>query len=192
LNGIDIHAANDRSRPIEALLRVALYRGGEQRVAESERAITIPAHETLTFGVEQMLGRFVDAACAYRFGPPGHTLIAAGLHRDRGDAPFSQSFHFPAGRSLQRMPISDLGMVGQSKVLAGGAIEVVLSSRRFAWGVRVAAPGFLPDDAYFGIEPGGKRRIVLSPVEPAEAPARLAVTAINAEGRFPLAVERMP
>jgi beta-mannosidase len=191
LNGVDIHVANDGSAPVELWLRVALYRAGELRVAESEIAIAIPGHKTLTRGVEQILGRFVDAACAYRFGPLGHSLIAASLHRSRGDLPFAQSFYFPAGRTIQRIPISELGVVGQSKVLADGTIDVLLSAQRFAWGVRVAAAGFLPDDAYFGIEPGGKRRIVLSPVEHAEPPANLALTAINAEGRFPVAVERI-
>jgi hypothetical protein len=61
---------------------------------------------------------------------------------------------------------------------------MLLGSRRFAWGVRVVVPGFLPDDAYFGIEPGGKRRILLTPVRTGNTPANLTVTAMNAEGRF--------
>lgn len=173
-------------------LRVALYRAGEQRVGESELAITIPAHNALTFGLERILRRFVDAAWAYRFGPPGQDVIAASLHSSRGDIPFAQSFRFPAGRTTQRTLISEMGMAGQAKALADGTIEVLLSSRRFAWGVRVSAPGFLPDDAYFGMEPAVQRRIVLTPAQPGEAPASLAVTAISAEGRFPVAVERIP
>ena len=50
---------------------------------------------------------------------------------------------------------------------------------------------WMPDDAYFGIEPGGKRRIVLAPLQPGETPAEYAVTAINAEGRFRVAIERI-
>jgi len=191
LNGVDIHVANDRSAPVDAWLRVALYRKGEHEVAGSDLPITIPKHQALTFGLEQILGRFVDAACAYRFGPPGHDVISASLHTNRGDIPFAQSFRFPAGRTTQRTAISELGMAGQSRILADGTIEVLLSSLRLAYGVRVAAPGFVPDDAYFGIEPGGKRRIVLSPLVLGEAPATIAVTAINAEGRFPVAVERI-
>ena len=42
----------------------------------------------------------------------------------------------------------------------------------------------MPDDAYFGIEPGGKRRIVLTPSFTGKLPANIAVTAMNAEGRF--------
>ena len=71
LNGVDLHAANDEPTPLEARLRVALYRSGEHRVAAEERAIAIPAHRTVCFGVEQVLGRFADASYAYRFGPRG-------------------------------------------------------------------------------------------------------------------------
>ncbi|MCU1338401.1 MAG: glycoside hydrolase family 2 protein [Bryobacterales bacterium] len=190
LNGIDIHVANDRAAPMEAWLRVALYRMGEHRVAESDIAITIPNYQTEAFGLEQILGRFIDAACAYRFGPPGHDVVAASLHLDRGDVPFAQAFRFPAGRTTQRRPIAELGMSAQCRLLADGTIQAVVSSLRFAWGVRVAAPGYLPDDAYFGIEPGRKRRIVLTPLQPRETPISVAVTTINAEGRFAIAVER--
>ena len=64
LNGIDIHVANDRPLPLECLLRVSLYRAGEQRVAQSERALTVPKHQAVTFSLGQILGRFVDAAYA--------------------------------------------------------------------------------------------------------------------------------
>ena len=123
-------------------------------MAESDLAITIPKHQALSFGVEQILGRFVDAAYAYRFGPPGHDVIAVSLHRNRGDLPFAQSFRFPAGRTTAADTHHGTGHAAEARVLADGTIEVLLSSRRFAWGVRVAAPGWMPDDAYFGIEPG--------------------------------------
>jgi len=184
LNGVDLHVANDGCAPLVGWLRVALYRMGEQRVQESDLPINIPEHTTRTFGVEHVLGRFVDASYAYRFGPPGHDVIAVSLHASPRDIPFAQSFRFPAGRTSERIPISELGLAGESKVHADGSIEVLLGSRRFAWGVRVVVPGFSPDDAYFGIEPGGKRRIVLTPVRTGNTPANLSVTTLNAEGRF--------
>jgi hypothetical protein len=49
----------------------------------------------------------------------------------------------------------------------------------------------MADDAYFGIEPGVKRRIVFSPLQPVMPPAAIIVTAINAEGRLQLPVEGM-
>jgi hypothetical protein len=49
----------------------------------------------------------------------------------------------------------------------------------------------MPDDAYFGIEPGVTRRILLRPLLPGQAPSMIAVTAINAEGRLRVASERI-
>ena len=181
LNGVDIHVANDHPGPMDAILRVALYRLGEYKVAEEEIAITVPAAAPATFGVEEILGRFVDASYAFRFGPPGHDLIVASLHRERGDVPFAQSFRFPIGRPLQRIPIDRLDITAES----GGPDEIVLSAKRFAWGVRVGAPGFLPGDAYFGIEPGGKKRLTLACRDTRQA-LKPFVTAVNAEGRLPL------
>jgi len=190
LNGVDIHVANDNSTPLEASLRVALYRRGEQRVQESDLAIRIPGRTARTFGVEQILGRFADASYAYRFGAPGHDVIAVSLHNNQGDVPFAQSFRFPAGRTMERLPIADLGLAGEANMRADGTIELFLSSQRFAWGVRVIVRGFISDDSYFGIEPGVKRRILLTPMRAPSTPTNLIVTTTNAEGRFPVSMER--
>jgi beta-mannosidase len=192
LNGVDIHVANDLLTAPDAWLRVALYRNGELKIAESECAITVPKNTTLSFGVEEILGRFFDAACAYRFGPPGHDLIAASLHRERGDIPLAQAFRFPTGRSAERRPIAELGVMAESRMLDEGNMELLVSSRCFAYGVKAAAPGWMPDDAYFGIEPGVKRRVTLRSLPSVEVPASIVVTAINAEGRLPVAVMRTP
>ena len=191
LNGVDIHIANDSDARLEAWLRVALYRNGELKISESERLIAIPEHTTLTFGVEEILGRFVDAAYAYRFGPPGHDLIATSLHADRGDFPFAQAFRSPGGRSAERRPIDELGVAVEARLLDDGTIEMLFAARRFAYGVRASAPGWTPDDAYFGIEPGVTRRILLRPLLAGKVPSAIAFTAINAEGRLSVAVERI-
>ena len=167
---------------------MALYRAGEQCVGKGEIPVAIPKHETVTFGLEQILGRFVDAAYAYRFWPPGHDVVCVSLHKAQGDIPFSQSFRFPAGYPAERRGVAEMGMCGFAEVLPNGGIEVALSSRRLAWGVRIAASGFLPDDSYFCIEPGRQRRIVMTPQRSAGPPANLTVTAMNAEGRLSVKV----
>jgi len=191
LNGVDIHVANDSDVRREAWLRVALYRNGEIKVSESERPLAIPGHTALTFGVEEILGRFFDAAYAYRFGSPGHDLIATSLHAERGDIPFAQDFRFPAGRSSERRPIDELDMAVDARFLDDGTIEMLFVTGRFACGVRAFAPGWMPDDAYFGIEPGVRRRILLRPLLSGQAPSSITVTAINAEGRLRVAPERI-
>jgi beta-mannosidase len=184
LNGIDIHVANDAPVPLDASLRVALFRR-EHSVAQADQPIHIPAQESRTFGAEQILGRFADASWSYRFGPPGHDAIVATLHN--GDVPFAQAFRFPAGRPVDRSTIDELGISAQSTLSGDGSLELTIRSRCLAWGVRPSAPGWIPDDCYFGIEPGGSRRIMMTRASGAAAKPAITITAINAEGRIQVA-----
>jgi hypothetical protein len=111
-------------------------------------------------------------------------LIAVSLHQKIGDEPFAQSFRFPSGRFTKRQSISELGIAARAGRRSDGAIDVVLSARRFVWGVRVAARSSLANDCYFDIEPGGSRRITIAPVSSA-----LTITAMNAEGNISIASE---
>lgn len=192
LNGIDVHVANDAPEPMNCRLRVALYRGGEQRIAQSEIPISVPMHAAETFGVEQILGHFVDAAYAYRFGPAGHDLVVCSLHESAGDVPFAQAFRFPAGYPTSRAPISELGIHAEARRLSHGAIELVLTARHLAWGVRISASGLVAADAYFHLEPGVGRRIILRPMHAVEPPVSLGIEAINADGRQSVTVEGLP
>ena len=189
LNGADVHVANDAPDAMNALLRVALYRHSGERIGEARREIRVAANETTAFGVEEILGRFFDASYAYRFGRPGHEAIVASLH-DAG-IPFAQAFRFPTGRPIERVPIADLGISAEAAA-CDDTIELSLSSRRLAWGVRAVAPGWLPGDCYFAIEPGGTRRITLKPValKHDAPPAAIDITALNAEGRLHIAPRR--
>ncbi len=79
LDGISVHVANDRPEPLSANLRVALYRGLEVPAGEVVHEFHLPAHAALSDNLERLLGRFVDAAWAYRFGPPAQDLIILSL-----------------------------------------------------------------------------------------------------------------
>jgi beta-mannosidase len=167
LNGIDVHVVNDRAEPLSARLRVALYRDFEVRVDGAEQDVELPPHGSMTRNVEAMLGRFVDASYAYRFGPPGHDLVLASLERD--GEPLSQAFRFP----VRRPPLVD--DIGLDVSLAGEVL--VVRTRALAHGVRIVAPGCLPEDDAFDVEPGGTRRVALR-----GAPAHATVTALNLRG----------
>lgn len=190
LNGIDVHISNDSAQRLTCWLRIAIFANGERRIDEAELELSVAARGTSTLSFEEILGRFVDASCSYRFGPARHDLLTASLHRERGDSAFAQCFRFPAGRSTQGMQPEDIGLSAQASLMANGFVEVLLGSRRFANGVRVFSPNMLPDDCYFGIEPGSTRRILLAPSAPVELPDRVFVTALNVEGRIAVPVER--
>jgi beta-mannosidase len=189
LNGFDIHVANDTPAPFPATLRIAMF-SSERKVDEAEREIVLDPHCTAVYSFEDVLGRFVDISRAYRFGPPAHDLITASLHRTSGESAFARCFRFPAGRDLRRRPINEIGISAQAAALPTGEIEVLLGTRTFANAVRVWAPGLLPDDSYFAIEPGGTRRLLFTQTAPGPLPTALVVTALNAEGRVTVPVEK--
>ncbi|HVW09630.1 MAG TPA: hypothetical protein VHC90_13660, partial [Bryobacteraceae bacterium] len=189
LNGFDIHVANDTPATLRAILRIAMF-ASERKTGEAEREIVLDADTTAVYSFEETLGRFVDISRAYRFGPPANDLILASLHRTAAEPAFARCFRFPAGRDLRRRDIAEIGLSAQAVALPGGEIEVLLGTRAFANAVRVSAPGMLPEDSYFPVEPGGVRRLILTPTAPAPLPAGLVVTAMNAEGRLTIPVEK--
>jgi beta-mannosidase len=176
LAGIALHVANDRPDPLAATLRVGLYRDFELRVEETSRPVDLAPNAAAAFDLEGMLGRFVDASYAYRFGPPQHDLIVASLERD-GEL-LSQCFRFPAGRPAGSQPADELGLEVE---VAPDRQALVLRSRRLAYGVRLDAPGFQPGDDAFSVEPGGERRIELRRIA-GEEPSAGRLTGINLDG----------
>ena len=214
LGGVVAHVANDRPAPLRASLRVALYREGERRVEQASVPVELAPHSQGEWNVEAVIGHFVDAAWAYKFGPPAQDAIVVSLeHADDGGAEdvapvasaestgestsgeeracagiLSQAFRFPAGRPLEREPAERLGLAAKAQTLADGNVQLTISSRRLAYGVEIHAPGFTPSDAGFSIEPGGERVVVLRQYEGDTAFAGGKLTAVNLQGRVSIAV----
>jgi beta-mannosidase len=185
LNGVSVHVANDRPEPLLARLRVSLYRDLELQTHEGRETIELPGHSNAAHDVEQLLGHFVDASWAYRFGPPPHDLLVASLERggEQGEELVSQSIRFPAQRPTASESAERLGLDAEAETLAGGDVRVRLQSRRFAYGVRIHAPGFAADDDAFSIEPQSERVVLLRPRELAGEFSGAALTALNLDGR---------
>ncbi len=189
LGGIVAHVANDRPQPLSAKLRVALYSGGDRRVEEAVAPVELAGHSQREWNVETVIGHFVDAAWAYRFGPPAQDAIVVSLERDdRGDSQIiAQAVRFPAGRPLEREAPEQLGLAVEAATLPGGDTRLALTSERLAYGVRIDAPGFLASDDGFSIEPGGTRSVSLQPIGPTSALERARVLALNMEGHLRIA-----
>jgi beta-mannosidase len=194
LGGIRAHVANDRGRPLAALLRVALYRDGADRLVEAQEGLELPPHGSCERDVEELIGHFLDVSWSYRFGPPGHDVVVASIERASADGGgvIAQAFRFPAGRPLRPQPAAELGLSGAVQPADGGSFSLELESRRLAYGVRVHIPGFLPSDDALTLEPGVARTLRLTPVDPApDEPATPdagpvpagALTALNLRGR---------
>jgi beta-mannosidase len=108
---------------------------------------------------DSILGRFVDITYAYRFAPAGHDLVVASLvNRERGEL-VAQDFFFPCGRPFERD--SDLGVEATARRLEPGVWRVTVRTRKFAQAVAFDARGFVAEDDFFHLEPGGERTILL-------------------------------
>jgi beta-mannosidase len=186
--GVAVHAVNDGPQPLRARLRVALYKDLEVCVDEAEEEVEIPAHGSLQRNVEAMIGRFVDAACCYLFGPPGHDAIVASLTSDaEAGTLLSQSMRFPSGRPLTRESAAQLGLAASVDAIEDRNVAVRLCSRRLAYGVRVRVPGFVPDDDCFSLEPGRERVVRLRAEDPHGEFTAGAITALNLQDRVSIA-----
>jgi beta-mannosidase len=164
LAGVAVHVANDRPTPLDARLRLTLARDGEVRVGDASHDVHLDPHDARTFDLETLLGGFVDASWSYRFGPPGQDVIVATLEQPADDAApafLSQAFLFPAGRPYAVLPADRFGLTACGERLPDGRASVTVRTRRVIDGVRIVAPGLVPTDDAFAVEPGGERRILL-------------------------------
>jgi beta-mannosidase len=190
LSGVVAHVANDRPEPLEARLRVALYRSSGLRVDEARVDISLKPHSGCEHNVERLVGRFVDVSWSYRFGPPAQDLIVLSLERT-GEAvgrPLSQAIRHPAGRPSATEPATALGLCAAVDREPAGGWSLRLQARRLVYGCRVTVPGFVPEDDGFSLEPGYTRYVRLIALDPRAEPAG-ALTATNLEGQVRLAPE---
>ncbi len=190
IGGIEAHVANDRAEPLHATLRVATYRDFEEPVDRAEQQIDLPAHGSASFNVEDIVGRFVDAAWAYRFGEATQNLIVLTLEtvNGAGGRVLSQSFVMPAGRPAREPAAARLGLTAKLCGADGPNPEVLLATRRFAYGVRIQVPGFLAEDDAFSIEPGCERHVPLRRTGE-RGGERGTLTALNLRGSLPVSEE---
>ena len=194
LGGILIHAANDHPHELLARLRVTLYHDSERPVWEGSEVVSLPPHGSLERDVETVLGQFVDAAWAYRFGAPGHDAIVVTLEREGegGLVPLSQSFRFPAGRPLIAESADRMGLEATTRSNPDGTRSLMIRSRRLAYGVRIHVDGARWSDDAFSVEPGHSREIELCPRSLDEAIVGGTVTALNLVGELPIHVMTGP
>jgi beta-mannosidase len=190
LAGVGVHVANDRPESLAATLRVGLYADGERQVGEAREELLLDAHTAIGQDLEKMLGGFVDASWAYRFGPPAQDVIVASLERGEGAAPelVSQAALFPAGRPAAAESAERLGIEARARNLPDGSVAVRITSSRFTYAVTVEAAGWSPTEGTIHVEPGRERSTHLRPTDGKPATA-VTVRALNLRGRLTVTIE---
>ncbi len=188
LGGIDVHVANDGATPLDAILRVALYRDGEIEVATETREIAVPAHGYARLSVEAMIGRFVDVSWTYRFGPPHQDVVVASLGRD-GEL-ISQAFAYPVQRPLRPHSVAELGLSASLAPVSAGRMRLVLHTRRVVYGLSIRAEGWEPTEDTIDLEPGHERVVSLTQTVGDVAP-QVRLSALNMTGSVRVALTRL-
>jgi beta-mannosidase len=182
LNGLWLHAVNDTARPIEADLRIALYRHGAMYGSAAHTALTIPARGSYSVHADRLFGAFLDLTYAYRFGPPAHDVVSSTLlERTTGDVLASASY-FPG--TVRTAYDDGIGLTARADAASDGYV-LVLETERFAHAIAIDIQGFVPDDNYLDVEPGHPRRIGLKPSAPGAVP-RGSVAALNDRRSIPI------
>lgn len=178
-SGLYAHVVNDGPVNVRATVEVRAFRADGSLVEQGAQAIEVAAHDVIPVPLAASFDRFVDLNWAYRFGPPIAQLVMARLVDEQG-VPVSTAFHFPEGQA--RLGVGDPGLTAQWRAVDESSVAVRVHSTRFAQTVHFEAPGFVAEDAYFHLEPGGERtvRLVRDPHATRSAPFRGSVVALNA------------
>ena len=154
-----------------------------------------------TIPAEAVLGRFVDAAYAYRFGERSHDVVHAVWVHDESDlqrrdgtmSSFGErAIIADASLSLvgDARPLTDTGLTARvESIEPDGSAVVAIAATSFAQLVRVGSGAYRAADSYFSLTAGVERRIRMTLVDPTADPT-IVVEALNDAARLVVRVER--
>ena len=178
LNGLALHAVNDKAQPMSGRVTLRVYREGEWPVAEADRALELAPRSCQGWNLTDWLEGFLDLSWAYRFGPPAADVLHVRFEGEAGAGAERVHFIDVPGSPLRR---SDIGLNATAVEREPGSIEVRVATRAAARAVYFEVEGWSPDDEYFDLAPGSERVLRFSPWSGhARRPWRATVTAINA------------
>jgi beta-mannosidase len=158
VNGLFVHAINERGESRQVELELKAWRDGDVLVASARKAWNLPARSTQSLPCLDLFEHFMDLGYAYRFGPMPCEAVTATLKDVHGTV-LAASFHFPGGLNAQ--PESDVGLSASAFMRDAQTIELTVCTKRLAQSVHFDLPGFQADDEYFHLEPNDHARVTL-------------------------------
>lgn len=181
LNGLALHLDHEGAEGLDAELDVVLYQHDEVEIARVRLPLHLAPRARRRLGLAALLGRFMDAGWAYRFGPTAVTLAVAQLHLAKGRSPAPACWFAPGALSRRR---PEIGLQGRSLPAepgdAPGLRRVEVQTRAAAWGVVFDAEGWSTSEAFFHLPPGGLAVVDFSPTGSGPPPPwRVMLGALN-------------
>ena len=187
-NGIAVHAANDGPSGLRGELRVALLRSDGHAVEEGALTVDLDARGGLTTNAEAVLGRFVDAGHAYRFGPAAHEVVVVELHDERGvRARHTVHVH---GLPSDARDAAEIALTANASMQPDGSAVVEVAAARLAYAVSVEAPGFATTDDVFTVPPGRGHTFELRPATNDASLEAVRLRPLNSTGAVALTIQR--
>jgi len=174
LNGLRLHAINDRPLELTATVTVEVFDAAGLRLERGERPIAVPARGGIEIDAEAVLNGFRDITYAYRFGPPAYDVVVASLRDDAGEL-LADAVHLVGGRARPVEPTIGL----RARLVEGDdGWRAEVATERFAQRVVIEAPGLVAEDSWFHLAAGASRSVHLS--GSIDQPPTGAVRALNA------------
>ncbi|HEV7992579.1 MAG TPA: hypothetical protein VGP25_12190 [Gemmatimonadaceae bacterium] len=201
LNGVDIHVWNDRPERIDGTLHVRLMRDGRDIVHEASAPLSLDGGQSRTLALEAILGRFVDANHAYRFGERSHDVAHAVWVRDgiaeQGPATDGSTY---LGRPI--IAEATLSLTGDARAItntgvsarvhatqADRSVVVAITTASFAQLVRVGSAAYRASDSYFSLVAGVERHVRLELLD-ADADPTIVIEALNDPDPFVVSIDQ--
>ena len=185
VNGLAVHAINDRAEAFAGAIELACHRADGVRTGHATLDLTVPARGAVARSAVEWFDEFRDLSDAYRFGRRDQDVVVATLCGPDGVAR-ARAVHCIGGLPGARQ--ADVGLEATLEAAPGGGAHRALHvrTRALALAVRVDVPGFRPEDDAFHLAPGESRRIALvaDPAFGAAAPGE--VRALNSAAVVPL------
>lgn len=175
-NGLQAHVVHEPDRPLQAVLKVALFAPGDAPIARASQALSVVARGGCTVALAGLFDGFHDLTYSYRFGPPAIGVVQVRLEGADGTL-LGEAFHFPAGRPAAIDADSPLS-AARLRRHDDGRVVVLLQARRFAQSVNIELDGHDLSDNHFHMAPGDEREVRARPHAGATA-ARGCVRTLN-------------
>lgn len=193
LEGLHLHAFNERPEPLDAELELELFQGGRVPVGRGSRRLRLPAFGAETVSGETLFPAFMDLAYAYRFGPPRHDIAVARLREAGSGRILGSDVHLPLGHGRPCVEVP--GLIATARAFEDGSAEVELRAEAFLQGVHLACVDRLPDDNAFPLPPGEVRTVRFRPAARTgglAGPFKVRLTALNLREGLTLRPEASP
>jgi beta-mannosidase len=175
VNGLSLHLVNDTGLPVSGTLVIGLHTDAHT-VEQASCGVVVPARGGHQVHADALFDGFRDLTYAYRFGPRPYELVTAELVDASGQV-LADTGYLPGGPARASVP--DVGLQTVTEAADDGSWRIHVSARRFAQYIHVDVPGFVADDSWFHLPPGGHRTTVLQADPGGPAVPRGWVRALN-------------